>query len=254
MTETDPRPRKNQSTSAHAVVQMSIEGRESSALNGISDRVRFDAPARFPRSVLISKRIIDVVGSVVALLLGAPIILTVAALVKITSPGPVFYHQSRVRRVVGGVEETFAMHKFRTMVVDAEALSGPVWAGDRDPRITRIGNFLRRSRLDEVPQFWNVLKGQMSIVGPRPERPHFTSQLQDQIPVYYDRARELKPGITGWAQVRCPYDASFDSVKTKLLYDLAYAAHCYKLSSYLKMEFKIAILTVVVMFTGKGAK
>lgn len=146
------------------------------------------------------------------------------------------------------------MHKFRTMVEDAEALSGPVWAGEMDPRITPIGGFLRKTRLDEVPQFWNVLKGQMSIVGPRPERPHFTSQLQNQIPVYYDRARELKPGITGWAQVRCPYDASIDSVKTKLLYDIAYAAHCYKLTSYLWMELRVMLLTVVVMVTGKGAK
>lgn len=218
------------------------------------DRVRFDAPARFPRSVLITKRVIDIVGSVVALAVGAPFIALLALAVKLTSKGPVFYHQLRVRRVVDGVEETFHMHKFRTMVEDAEALSGPVWAGEKDPRITPIGGFLRKTRLDEVPQFWNVLKGQMSIVGPRPERPHFTSQLQNQIPVYYDRARELKPGITGWAQVRCPYDASLDSVKTKLLYDIAYAAHCYKLTSYLWMELRVMLLTVVVMVTGKGAK
>lgn len=233
---------------------MGIEGRERSGASEQSDRVRFDAPAQFPQRVLIAKRIIDVLGSVLALTVGAPLIAAIALFVKFTSKGPIFYHQERVRRVVGGVEETYAMHKFRSMVVDAEALSGPVWAGERDPRITPVGAFLRKSRLDEVPQFWNVLKGEMSIVGPRPERPHFTSKLQDQIPVYYDRARQLKPGITGWAQVRCPYDASIDSVKTKLLYDIAYAAHCYKLSTYLKMELKIMVLTVAVMFTGKGAQ
>ncbi|MFT6398781.1 MAG: lipopolysaccharide/colanic/teichoic acid biosynthesis glycosyltransferase [Bradymonadia bacterium] len=216
--------------------------------------MEFARPADFPKSVRVAKRIIDVIGSISALVFGAPLLLLVGLAVRLTSKGPAFYHQERVLRVESGREVTFKMHKYRTMVVDAESASGPVWAGARDPRITSIGRFLRKSRLDEVPQFWNVLKGEMSIVGPRPERPHFTSQLQDQIPVYYDRSVALKPGITGWAQVRCPYDSSLDSVKTKLLYDLAYATHCYRLSSYLRMEIKVVLLTVVVIFTGKGAQ
>ncbi|MCB9519411.1 MAG: sugar transferase [Myxococcales bacterium] len=247
--------RHEHSTAAHAVVELAREARRAgedtpSPPNGVT----FANPAEFPTSVRIAKRTVDIVGSTVAILLTAPVMAVIAALVKLTSKGPVFYHQERVLRVVGRDEITFKMHKFRTMVADAEARTGPVWAGQSDPRITSVGRFLRRSRLDELPQFWNVLKGEMSIVGPRPERPHFTAQLQDQIPVYYDRVAELKPGITGWAQVRCPYDTSLDSVKMKLLYDLAYAAHCYRLGSYLRMELKVMLLTVVVIFTGKGAQ
>lgn len=250
--------RKAHTTSGHEVVQRARDARSETAAippaRTASGRLQFDKPAPFPLSVRIAKRTIDIVGSLVALIVGAPLYLAVAAAVKLTSKGPVFYHQLRVRHVVDGAEETFRMHKFRTMVVNAEALSGPVWAGKRDPRITPIGRILRKSRLDEIPQFWNVLKGEMSIVGPRPERPHFTSRLQGEIPVYYDRAMMLKPGITGWAQVRCPYDESMDSVRTKLLYDLAYAAHCYRLTSYLKMEIQVMFLTVAVIFTGKGAQ
>ena len=234
-------------TSGHAVVELSRCAEPDDAPMG------FDAPAAFPMRVRVVKRIVDVIGSTCALVFGAPLYLLIAVMVRLTSPGPVFYHQERVVRVVDGKEVTFYMHKFRTMITDAETASGPVWSGDPDPRTTRIGRILRKSRMDELPQFWNVLKGQMSIVGPRPERPHFTAQLQDQIPVYYDRSIALKPGITGWAQVRCPYDSSLDSVKTKLLYDLAYAAHCYRLRSYAKMELKVLVLTVVVVLTGKGA-
>ncbi len=241
------KPRDSHTTSGHAVVELSREAEDSHVME-------FAVPASFPKSVRVTKRIIDVIGSTCAIVFGAPLLLFVALAVKLTSKGPVFYHQERVLRVEGANEVSFKMHKFRTMVADAESASGPVWADARDPRITSIGRFLRKSRLDELPQFWNVLKGEMSIVGPRPERPHFTSQLQVQIPVYYDRSVALKPGITGWAQVRCPYDSSLDSVKTKLLYDLAYAAHCYRLSSYLKMEIKVMLLTVVVIFTGKGAQ
>ena len=241
--------RKEATTSGHDVVELSRCAEPDDA-----PLVGFDAPAAFPTRVCVAKRIIDVIGSVCALVFGAPLYLFIALAVKLTSPGPIFYHQERVLRVEGERKVTFHMHKFRTMVPDAESASGPVWAGDRDPRVTRIGRILRKSRMDELPQFWNVLKGEMSIAGPRPERPHFTAQLQDQIPVYYDRSVALKPGITGWAQVRCPYDSSLDSVKTKLLYDLAYAAHCYRLRSFLKMEFKVFVLTVVVVFTGKGAQ
>jgi len=247
--------RAEHSTSAHAVVELSREAKRGSEPNPVPpSRVTFATPAEFPTSVRIAKRAVDVVGATVALLLLSPVMFAVWAAVRLTSRGPGFYHQERVLTVENGVEKTFFMHKFRTMVVDAEARTGPVWAGARDPRITSIGRFLRKSRLDELPQFWNVLKGEMSIVGPRPERPHFTAQLQDRIPVYYDRVASLKPGITGWAQVRCPYDTSLDSVKMKLLYDLAYAAHCYRLSSYLRMELKVMLLTVVVIFTGKGAQ
>jgi lipopolysaccharide/colanic/teichoic acid biosynthesis glycosyltransferase len=240
--------RMDEITSGHAVVELSRCAEPDEAPMG------FDAPAPFPMRVRVAKRIVDVIGSICALVFGAPLYLLIAVAVRLTSPGAVFYHQERVVRVVDRKEVTFYMHKFRTMTADAESASGPIWSDDMDPRTTRIGRILRKSRMDELPQFWNVLKGQMSIVGPRPERPHFTAQLQEQIPVYYDRSISLKPGITGWAQVRCPYDSSLDSVKTKLLYDLAYAVHCYRLLSYAKMELKVLVLTFVVVLTGKGAR
>ncbi len=251
--------RQEKTTAGHAVVQLGKAARRAASTSEFRQVVEdggvdFNAPAAFPPRVRRVKRVFDLFGSTVAMILLAPVFAAVSLLVKVTSRGPVFYHQERVLTVRDGKEVPFRMHKFRTMVADAEAQTGPVWAGERDPRITVIGRFLRKSRLDEIPQFWNVLKGEMSIVGPRPERPHFTEQLKDEIPVYYDRIWQLQPGITGWAQVRCPYDSSLESVKMKLLYDLAYAAHCYRLRSYLKMEIKVVLLTVIVIFTGKGAQ
>jgi lipopolysaccharide/colanic/teichoic acid biosynthesis glycosyltransferase len=150
----------------------------------------------------VSRRTLDVIGSLLLLAFTLPILLVVAFLIKIDSRGPVLYRQSRV----GLHGRIFTMLKFRSMRVDAEA-AGPCWAAKRDPRMTRIGAFIRATRLDEVPQLLNVLRGEMSLVGPRPERPHFVQQLAAIIPRYNERTHVL-PGITGWAQINYPYGSS----------------------------------------------
>jgi len=137
--------------------------------------------------------------------------------VRLTSRGPVFYHQERV----GLNGRVFTVHKLRTMREDAEAATGPVWSGPNDARVTPIGGFLRRARLDEIPQLWNVLLGEMSFVGPRPERPSFVQELTEKIP-FYGQRHVVKPGVTGWAQVRYTYGASIEDAIEKLQYDLYY--------------------------------
>jgi sugar transferase (PEP-CTERM system associated) len=173
----------------------------------------------FRTTVLVRavKRALDVAVAVVGLVLAAPIMAVVALAVKCTSPGPVFYHQRRV----GQHRSEFTLHKFRSMQKDTEAATGAVWARADDVRVTPIGKFLRRSRLDELPQLWNVLRGEMSIVGPRPERPEFITDLTKQIPFYGER-HVVKPGLTGWAQVRYRYGASVGDALEKLQYDLFY--------------------------------
>jgi sugar transferase (PEP-CTERM system associated) len=162
------------------------------------------------------QRLSDILFGLVGLTLSAPIILGAAIAIKRDSRGPVFYTQERV----GQNERNFTIWKLRTMTVDAEAKSGAVWSqGAGDPRVTKVGRFLRRSRIDELPQFWNVLVGDMSMVGPRPERPHFVAQLKEQIP-YYGLRFAVKPGVTGWAQVRYRYGASVEDSAEKLCYDL----------------------------------
>ena len=179
----------------------------------------FSTGFRKTRLWLITKRTCDIVAAVCGLVLSFPLTAITALLVKLESPGdPVFYHQERV----GLNGATFIIHKFRTMRSDAEARTGPVWsAGDSDPRITRVGRFLRKTRLDEVPQLWNVLRGDMSLIGPRPERPQFVEQLTQQIP-FYGQRHVVKPGVTGWAQVRYTYGASVEDAMAKLQYDLYY--------------------------------
>ena len=212
-----------------------------------------DRPAPFPRRVAVAKRMLDIFCATLGLVILAPLMLIVAIAVKLTSRGPAFFRQVRVRHSHGAGEQLFTLIKYRTMRQDAETKSGPVWATERDPRITRLGNILRKTRIDELPQLFQVLSGSMSLVGPRPERPHFTRELRSEIPAYDDRVAVLKPGITGWAQVRCAYDSSVETVKNKLIYDVAYAAHLYDLRTYLKMELRIILLTVWVMIAGKGA-
>ncbi|MDD3730859.1 MAG: sugar transferase [candidate division Zixibacteria bacterium] len=218
------------------------------------------------------KRTIDIVGAVAGLLLASPFMLLLPILIKLDSPGPVFYTQLRVgvnRRKEGrryhqkvGIRseqrtrdrrrenyhgKPFRVIKFRTMVQDAEKKSGPVWAAKNDPRITRMGAFMRKTRLDEIPQFINILKGDMALVGPRPERPSFVQDLSTKVDDYIERL-EVKPGLTGLAQVENGYDSSLASVTRKVKYDLQYIKNW-----TLFYDIKIILKTFVVVFTGKGA-
>jgi lipopolysaccharide/colanic/teichoic acid biosynthesis glycosyltransferase len=234
-------------------------------------------------SVRIVKRAIDVVGALADMMVTAPLMPVIAAAIYIDSPGPVFFRQRRAGRLVD-VNTTngqrkfkfheFHMHKFRTMRPDAEKLTGAVIADKDDPRITRVGRFLRKSRLDELPQFWDVLRGEMSLVGPRPERPELIEHLAYAIPFFEERMRDVKPGITGLAQVSLGYTGEIppgseiakladtlqnpygleetrgnlaDDMRIKLLYDLAYTTSLEKLSAYLKTEAEIIFKTPMVM-------
>jgi exopolysaccharide biosynthesis polyprenyl glycosylphosphotransferase len=189
-----------------------------------------------------AKRIIDVVVSFFILIFTSPVLLAVAAAIKIDSKGPVFFSQERC----GLDGEEFKMIKFRSMYQDAEKKTGPVWSQKDDPRITKVGRFIRKVRLDEIPQMINVLKGEMSLVGPRPERPYFVEKLSKEIP-YYKRRLKVRPGITGWAQVKHKYDETIEDVKTKLKYDLFYIENI-----SLRTDMKILFRTVFVVLFGKG--
>lgn len=189
------------------------------------------------------KRIMDIAVSSAVLVLGAPAWIAVAAVVRLTSSGPAVFKQERI----GRNGKPFVMMKFRSMYEDAEKHTGPQWATEDDPRITPVGKFLRKTRLDEIPQFINVLKGEMSLVGPRPERAYFIEQLRKEIP-WYVRRIKMKPGITGWAQVKHKYDESIEDVKQKVLYDLYYFENM-----SIVLDLKIILRTVMVVFTGKGA-
>ena len=188
------------------------------------------------------KRILDIVISLLILVITFPVMLLTAIAVKIDSTGPLLFKQERS----GKNGETFNILKFRSMVKDAEKISGPVWSTKDDPRVTRVGKILRRVRLDEIPQMFNVLRGEMSMVGPRPERPFFVEKLSEQIP-YYKRRLKVRPGITGWAQVKHKYDESIEDVKVKLRYDLFYIENM-----SLRMDFKIIVRTIFVVLFGKG--
>jgi len=166
------------------------------------------------------KRVIDLVCSVAVIILTGPLMALIAAAIKLDSPGPVLFKQTRM----GLDGDEFVLCKFRSMRQDAESASGPTWSSINDSRITRVGRFLRKFRFDELPQAFNVLKGEMSFVGPRPERPFFVNLLRKEIP-YYDLRHFVKPGITGWAQVMYPYGSSIEDAYEKLQYDLYYAKH-----------------------------
>ncbi|MFA5911170.1 MAG: TIGR03013 family XrtA/PEP-CTERM system glycosyltransferase, partial [Vicinamibacterales bacterium] len=171
--------------------------------------------------LLAVKRVIDVVSALIGLVLATPLLLVLAVIIKVTSPGPVFYSQRRV----GCDSRIFTVYKLRSMCADAERNTGPVWAPHQgDARVTRIGRFMRRTRLDEIPQFWNILAGHMSLVGPRPERPEFVESLARDIP-FYGQRHVIKPGLTGWAQVRYTYGATVEEAMEKLQFDLFYIKH-----------------------------
>jgi sugar transferase (PEP-CTERM system associated) len=181
----------------------------------------FSSGFRKSRLLAAGKRLLDVAASSIGLVIALPLMALIAAAVKLSSPGPALYHQSRV----GLQGHIFTVHKFRSMRQDAEARTGPVWASKTgDPRVTDLGRLLRRTRLDELPQLWNVLKGDMSLVGPRPERPEFVQELTRRIP-FYGQRHAIRPGLTGWAQVRYTYGASEEDALQKLQYDLFYIKH-----------------------------
>jgi len=196
------------------------------------------------RVTRLAKRLFDLAGALVGIVVAAPIMLLTAIAVRLDSPGPVLYRQERV----GENGRLFTLCKFRSMRTDAEQGGTPIWAKDHDSRVTRVGRFIRLTRLDELPQFWNVLRGEMSFVGPRPERPFFVSQLTEAIP-FYNARHAVKPGVTGWAQVRYRYGASVGDALEKLRYDLYYIKH-------LSLVFDLTILvdTIKVMVCRKGAQ
>jgi lipopolysaccharide/colanic/teichoic acid biosynthesis glycosyltransferase len=205
-----------------------------------------------PISVLIAKRVLDISAALLGLSVGLCLLPLLALLIKIDSKGPIFFSQLRVGQVTPDTSKMFSMYKFRTMRLDAEAATGAVLASKNDPRITRIGRFLRLTRLDEIPQLFNVLKGDMSLIGPRPERPDFYKKLEDAIPFFTERTWGLKPGITGLAQVNQGYDECIEDVRNKVSFDHAYALSLSSFFSWLRADINIVIKTVVVMVCGRG--
>ena len=234
--------------------------------------------------VRLVKRLIDIAGSTVGLALTAPLMVPIAIAIRLDSAGPIFFVQRRSGALMdddGGGHRwaDFDIYKFRTMRVDAEKGTGAVLASKGDPRVTRVGAFLRKTRLDELPQFWNVLRGDMSLVGPRPERPELLVTLAHAIPYFEERTRGVKPGLTGLAQISLGYsgDASpdteagkvfaslanpfgvdeadgavADDMRNKLMFDLAYAAALEDFWSYLRMELGILVKTPLIMVMSRG--
>lgn len=204
----------------------------------------FSEGSRITPSVRIIRRTADMVFATIGILLALPIMPFIALAVRLDSPGPVFFKQLRV----GESDRNFWIYKFRTMRQDAETKTGAVWAVVSDPRITKVGKFLRKSRLDEIPQLFNVFMGNMSFVGPRPERPEFVKMLEQEVP-YYGNRHCIKPGVTGWAQVRYHYGASVEDALAKLRYDLFY------IKNYtITMDIIILIETVRVVLFGRGSR
>jgi exopolysaccharide biosynthesis polyprenyl glycosylphosphotransferase len=190
------------------------------------------------------KRLVDFLLAAVLLLVLSPLLILVALVIRLSSKGPVIYVQERI----GLHSRPFRVFKFRSMVDGAEDSSGPVWAAERDPRVTPIGRWLRRWRLDELPQLFNVIKGDMSLVGPRPERPFFVDQLKHEI-AFFGLREAVKPGITGWAQIRYPYGSNIDDARNKLEYDLYYVEH-----RSLFLDLAICFHTAKIVLFGRGAR
>jgi sugar transferase (PEP-CTERM system associated) len=197
-----------------------------------------------PKTSRAVKRSAGFLGSVFGLVLLSPLLLVVAVAIKLDSRGPVLFTQERV----GENGKVYTLYKFRSMIADAENKSGPVWASEDDPRITRVGKVIRKLRIDEFPQLWNVFKGDMSFVGPRPERPHFVDELKKKIP-YYNERFSVKPGITGWAQVKYPYGASEQDALEKLKYDLYYIKNM-----SLIIDLMVIFHTIKIVLLGRGSR
>lgn len=199
-------------------------------------------PIPMPAWQQYTKRLIDLIVALLVLVVGLPLWIGITIAIATTSKGGAIYRQNRV----GRKGRTFTMYKFRTMHKDAEAQTGPVWASKDDPRYTPFGGWLRKTRLDETPQLWNVLRGDMSLVGPRPERPYFVEKLIGKIPLY-NRRHRIKPGITGWAQVMWHYDSSLEDVQQKVKFDLFYIENM-----SLSMDLKILFRTFQAVISGGG--
>lgn len=204
----------------------------------------FSSGFRRSKITLACKRAFDLIFGCIGLVLSAPVMLLVAVAVRLDSPGPVIYRQTRV----GYKGKVFELLKFRSMRTDAEAVNGAQWAQEHDPRVTRLGKMLRKYRLDELPQFLNVVRGEMSFVGPRPERPMFVEQLRKEIP-YYDERHMVRPGLTGWAQVEYQYGSTIAHACRKLEYDLFYLMNMSVL-----FDSAIAIKTVRILISGRGSR
>ena len=198
------------------------------------------------RGVLVYKgikKVIDLIASFLGLLVFLPLCLIIALAIKLDSRGPVFYRQERI----GQDGRLFSLIKFRSMTVDAEK-DGPVWAVVNDQRVTRVGRWLRKLRLDEITQIINVIRGEMSIVGPRPERPFFVKKLEKEVP-FYSHRHAVKPGITGWAQILYPYGATREDAQEKLKYDLYYIKHMSPI-----MDLRIISETAKIVLLGRGSR
>jgi sugar transferase (PEP-CTERM system associated) len=203
----------------------------------------FTGRGRQAKVAELSRITVHWVVALVGAILSLPIVILTAILIKLESRGPIFYMQERV----GKNGRTFTLTKFRSMNVDAEQ-DGPVWASKGDSRTTRVGRIIRKIRVDEIPQFWNILKGEMSFVGPRPERPHFVAQLAQEIP-FYEQRHLIAPGLTGWAQIKYPYGASIEDARQKLQYDLFYIKN-----QSLLLDAIILFETIKIILFGRGAQ
>ncbi|MCM3904966.1 MAG: TIGR03013 family PEP-CTERM/XrtA system glycosyltransferase [Pyrinomonadaceae bacterium] len=202
----------------------------------------FSGRGRQARISGITRSVVHRLVALIGAILSLPIVLLTAVLIKLDSRGPVFYRQERV----GKNGHPFTLLKFRSMRVDAEE-AGPVWASKDDDRVTRLGRIIRKIRVDEIPQFWNILRGEMNFVGPRPERPHFVAQLADEIP-YYEQRHLIPPGLTGWAQIKYSYGASIEDARQKLQYDLYYVKN-----QSLILDAIVLFETIKIILFGRGA-
>jgi len=201
----------------------------------------FSSRGRQARIAGITRNIVHRIVALVGALFSLPIAIVTAILIKLDSRGPILYKQERVGKNGGA----FTVMKFRSMRTDAEK-AGPVWASEDDDRTTRVGKIIRKLRIDEIPQFWNILRGEMDFVGPRPERPHFVSQLAQEIP-YYEQRHLIAPGLTGWAQIKYPYGASIEDARQKLQYDLYYIKN-----QSLMLDAIILFETIKIILFGRG--
>ena len=209
-------------------------------------------PCFIPASVRGGKRALDIAVALLGLLLTAPLWPLIALAIRLDSPGPALFRQLRVGRMQPDRTELFDMLKFRSMRADAERATGAVWASRGDPRVTRVGRLLRRTRLDELLQLLNVLRGEMSIVGPRPERPGLYRRLNRAVPYFAERTVGLRPGVTGLAQVRQGYDTCLDDVRRKIGCDAAYAIRLASWRGWLAADLGIMAQTLAVMVAGRG--